>query len=285
MSGSRVVYVNGEYLDENDARISVFDRGFMFADGVYEVSTVLNGRLIDNAAHLVRLCRSLGELGISEPMRMDEFETVQKEVVHRNALREGTLYCQVTRGAADRDFAYPRDTLPSVVMFTQAKSVLENPLAETGIRVISTPDLRWRRRDIKSTALTFACMAKQKAVEAGVHDAWLIEDGFVTEGSSNNTYIITAEDTLVTRQLSDDILHGITRQSVLALAEKEQLIIDQRPFTIDEAYAAKEAFITSASIFVLPVVEIDGHPIGDGSVGEISKKLRQRYIDMALSGA
>ena len=279
---SRIVYVNGEFLPEEDAKISVFDRGFLFADGVYEVSTILEGKLVDNAAHLVRLQRSLDELGMAAPCSMDEIEEVQSEMLRRNEVKEGGLYLQVTRGAADRDFAYPKASTSSLVMFTQARPVIDSPAAARGLSVITMPDIRWQRRDIKTVGLLPASMAKQAAIEAGADDAWMIEDGYVTEGTSNNAHIITKDGHLITRALSNKILHGITRKAVLALAEETGMTIEERSFTAEEAGNAAEAFITSASSFVTPVVSLDGQPIGEGKPGPTTKRLRELYIAFAL---
>ena len=280
---SRIVYVNGEFLPEEDAKISVFDRGFLFADGIYEVSSILEGRLIDNAAHLTRLARSAKELGMGLPIPTEEIEAAMLKLLADNGVKEGALYLQVTRGAADRDFGYPKDTKPSLVMFTQEKQLISNGPAENGIAVISVPDIRWARRDIKTVQLLAPAMAKQAALDAGANDAWLIEDGFVTEGSSNNAYIVTKGGTLVTRHLSNDILHGITRAAVLKLVEQENIKLEERSFTIEEAYEAEEAFVTSATTFVWPVVKIDGNDVSSGKPGPITQKLRKLYIEEALS--
>ena len=281
---SRIVYVNGEYLPEQAAKISIFDRGFLFADGVYEVSSVLEGRLIDNRGHLARLRRSLDALRIRMPLDEAGIEHVQKALIERNRLREGIVYLQITRGAADRDFPYPRATAPSLVMFTQARALRDVPAARTGIKVISVPDLRWARRDIKTVGLLAPVMAKQAALDAGVHDAWMVAGGKVTEGSSNNAYIVNAGGSIVTRRLGNEILHGVTRAAVLALSRQAQIAVEERAFTLDEAYAAREAFVTSASIFVLPVVEIDGRCIGTGAPGPIARRLRTLYLEAALAG-
>ncbi|HEX2020697.1 MAG TPA: D-amino-acid transaminase [Aurantimonas sp.] len=276
---SRIVYVNGAYVPEADAKISVFNRGFLFADAVYEVTTVLGGRLVDFHAHMARLDRSLAELNLPAPASHDELLAIHRELVSRNGLDEGLIYMQVTRGAADRDFLFPpQDTAPSLVLFTQAMALRDKPSVRSGIRVASVPDLRWGRRDIKTVQLLYPSMAKTEAVRRGADDAWLIEDGFVTEGTSNNAHIVTADGTLVTRDLSHSILHGITRAAVLRLAADIQLRIEERAFTLDEAKAAKEAFITSASAFVLPVVSIDGAAVGDGAPGAITRQLREIYI-------
>ena len=282
---SRIVYVNGEYLPEEAAKISVFDRGFLFADAVYEVTSVLDGRLVDNRGHLARLRRSLEALRIPMPLDESEIEAVQRALIERNRLENGIVYMQVTRGAADRDFPYPREAKPSLVMFTQARPLIDVPAARDGIKVISVPDIRWTRRDIKTVGLLAPVMAKQAALDAGVHDAWFVEDGKVTEGSSNNAYIVNAAGRIVTRRLGNEILHGVTRATVIELSRQAQVEVEERAFTLEEAYAAREAFVTSASIFVLPVVEIDGRRIADGEPGPITRRLRALYIEAARAGA
>ena len=282
---SRIVYVNGEYLPEEAAKISVFDRGFLFADAVYEVTSVLDGRLVDNRGHLARLRRSLEALRIPMPLDEDGIEAVQRTLIERNGLENGIVYLQITRGAADRDFPYPREATPSLVMFTQARPLIDVPAANNGIKVISVPDIRWARRDIKTVGLLAPVMAKQAALDAGVHDAWFVEDGQVTEGSSNNAYIVNADGRIVTRRLGNEILHGVTRATVLELSRQAQVEVEERAFTLEEAYAAREAFVTSASIFVLPVVEIDGRRIADGEPGPITRRLRALYIEAARAAA
>ena len=280
----RTVYVNGEFVSESNASISVFDRGFLFSDGVYEVTSVVHGKLIDNTAHLARLKRSMDELGLVSPIAVSDIPVLQQELVARNALQEGLLYLQVTRGTADRDFAYPKIMRPSLVMFTQKKPLLNDPKHQCGLRVITTPDLRWRRRDIKTVGLLAASMAKQTALDAGADDAWMLEDGHITEASSSNAYIINNHQTIITRHLSHAILAGITRSAVLRLAAEHQLSIEERPFTVDEVLQASEAFSTSASSFVMPVVSIDGKPIADGKPGTMTKHLHQIYIKMVVDG-
>ena len=276
---SRIVYVNGAYVPEAEAKISVFDRGFLFADAVYEVTTVLGGRLVDFHAHMARLDRSLAELKLPAPVSHDALLAIHREIVARNGLDEGLIYMQVTRGAADRDFLFPpEDTTPSLVLFTQAMALRDKPAARKGIRVASVPDLRWGRRDIKTVQLLYPSMAKTEAVRQGADDAWLVEDGVVTEGTSNNAHIVTADGTLITRNLSHAILHGITRAVVLRLAAESGLKIEERPFTLAEAKLAKEAFITSASAFVLPVISIDGTTLGDGKPGPVALRLREIYL-------
>jgi D-alanine transaminase len=276
---SRIVYVNGDYVPEEDAKISIFDRGFLFADGVYEVTSVLDGKLIDFEGHARRLARSLGELEMAAPVTDDELLAIHRELIARNDLTEGMIYLQVTRGAADRDFAYPKDAAPSLVLFTQSKTLADSPVAKTGMRVISIPDQRWARRDIKTVQLLYPSMGKMMAKAAGVDDAWMVEDGFVTEGTSNNAYIVTRDGTIVTRHLTTEILHGITRAAVLRFAKEAQMQVEERPFTIEEAQHAAEAFITSASTFVMPVVEVDGVKVGTGQVGPIATRLREIYLE------
>ncbi len=279
---TRTVYVNGDYLPETEAKVSIFDRGFLFADGVYEVTSVLGGKLIDFAGHVVRLERSLSELQMRNPTDKDALLEIHRQLITRNDITDGLIYLQVTRGSAgDRDFAFPAtDTPPTIVLFTQSKPGLaENPAAKTGIKVISIEDQRWGRRDIKTVQLLYPSMGKMMAKAAGCDDAWMVENGFVTEGTSNNAYIVTQDGTIVTRQLSNDILHGITRAAVLRFAREAQVKVEERPFTIAEAQAAREAFITSASAFVMPVVEIDGKPVSDGEVGQMVPRIREIYLE------
>jgi len=275
---SRTVYVNGEYLAEEDAMISIFDRGFLMADGVYEVTSILDGKLMDFKGHMVRLARSLKELEMDAPVSDEEMEAIHRELIRANDLDEGMVYLQVTRGAADRDFAYPVGVKPSLVLFTQKKTITKTPASTNGIKVISIPDIRWGRRDIKTIQLLAPSMGKMAAKAAGADDAWLVEDGKVTEGTSNNAYIVKGGK-IITRDLSNDILHGITRAAVLRFAREAQMEVEERAFTIEEAMAADEAFITSASTFVCPVVEIDGAKLGDGTPGPVAKRLREIYLD------
>lgn len=282
---SRIVYVNGEFVAEENAMVSVFDRGFLFADAVYEVSSVLEGKLIDNEAHIKRLHRSLGELNMAAPVADDEIFRVQRELIERNNLHEGMIYLQVSRGVADRDFPFPSNAQSSLVMFSQAKNIIDSPQAKSGIKVISVPDIRWKRRDIKTVGLLAQVLAKQAAVDAGVTDAWMVEDGYVTEGSSNNAFIVDADGKLITRHLGSEILPGITRAAVLEMVESENIVFEERAFTLDEAMNATEAFITSASTFVWPVVDIDGTPVGNGEPGPLAPRLREFYIRHSLARA
>ncbi len=275
---SRIVHVNGSFLPEESASLSIFDRGLLFADAVYEVTAVIDGGLVDFKAHQQRLRRSLGELDIAFDPEAEDLLGIHRQLLQRNDLREGLVYLQISRGVADRDFVQPSGTAPSVILFTQALPLLEAPAAARGLRIITRPDLRWHRRDIKTTQLLYPSMMKSTAVAAGVDDVWMVENGEVTEGSSSNAHIITAEGQLITRPLSHDILHGITRAAVLDYAAEADLEVVERPFSVAEAQAAREAFATSATAFVTPVVEIDGHPIGDGAPGPGTRRIRERYI-------
>jgi D-alanine transaminase len=281
----RIAYVNGSFLPIADAKVSILDRGFLFADGIYEVAAVLEGKLIDNASHLARLERSVGEISLTLPETTERIQEIQKELVARNNLVEGLVYLEVTRGAdKDRDFAFPKGVKPTLVMFTSVKN-LNGPGAGAGVSVITVPDIRWPRRDIKSVALLAQVLAKQAAAEAGAGEVWMIEDDMVTEGGSSSAFILTHEDVLVTRNNSPAILPGCTRKAVVALAEERQLRVEERPFTIAEALAAKEVFITSATAFVQGVVSIDGKIVGDGKSGPMTGRLRNIYIEFARATA
>jgi len=285
---SRIVYVNGEYLPEEEAKISVFDRGFLMADGVYEVTSVLGGKLIDFEGHAARLARSLAELDMVQPISHEALLEAHRELVARNNIDEGLVYLQITRGnPGDRDFVFPDpETTPgTVVMFTQSKPGLANsPAAKTGLKVISIPDQRWARRDIKTVQLLYPSMGKMAAMAEGADDSWFVEDGVVTEGTSNNAYIVK-NGKIITRALSTDILHGIPRAAVLRYAAEAQMEVVERDFTIAEAQDADEAFVTSATAFVMPVVEIDGSKIGPGAPGPVATRLREIYIEESLKSA
>lgn len=279
---TRIVHVNGDYVPEAEAKVSVFDRAFLMADGVYEVTSVLGGKLIDFDGHVARLQRSCDELELTNPHDRDGWLAIHRQMVDRNGIDEGLIYLQVTRGApGDRDFAWPDPATcpPTVVLFTQEKPGLaESPLAKTGIKVISVPDLRWDRRDIKTVQLLYPSWGKMIAKKAGVDDAWMVQDGVVTEGTSNNAYIVTG-NRIVTRPLSNDILSGITRTAVLRFAAEAQMEVEERAFTIAEAQNATEAFMTSASAFVMPVTEVDGAQVGTGQPGPVVARLREIYLD------
>ncbi len=285
---SRTVYLNGEYLPEEQAKVSIFDRGFLMADGVYEVTSVLGGKLLDFDGHALRLERSLNELDMASPISKDELLEVHRKLVELNNIDEGMIYLQITRGApGDRDFVFPDpdQTPATIVLFTQSKpGMADNEAAKKGIKVISIADQRWGRRDIKTVQLLYPSMGKMMAKAAGVDDAWLVEGGYVTEGTSNNAYIVKG-GRIITRDLSSDILHGITRAAVLRFAREAQMEVEERPFTIQEAQQADEAFITSASTFVMPVVEVDGVMLGDGSPGPVAQRLREIYLEESLKTA
>jgi D-alanine transaminase len=282
-----IAYVNGAFVPLKDAKVSILDRGFLFADGIYEVSAVLDGKLIDNESHLARLKRSVGEIALELPESIERIKEIQKELIARNSLASGLVYLEVTRGADTvRDFVFPKKTVrPTLVMFTSVKDIVNAPSAKTGIAVITVPDIRWDRRDIKSVGLLAQVLAKQAAAEAGASEAWMIEDGKVTEGGSSSAFILTQDDVLVTRQNSTTILPGCTRKAVVALAEERQLRVEERPFSIQEALAAKEAFVTSASLFVQAVVTIDGKTVADGKPGPMTNRLREIYVDFAKATA
>lgn len=281
---SRIVYLNGSYLPETDAKISIFDRGFLMADAIYEVVSVLSGKLIDYEGHVARLWRCLGDLDIKSPIENNDMLDVMRQLISRNNIEDGLVYLQISRGnPGDRDFIWPdpSKTAPTIVMFTQNKPGLANsPLVQRGLRVITIDDLRWARRDIKTVQLLYPSMGKMMAVKAGVDDAWMVQDGLVTEGTSNNAYIIKDKQ-IITRALSHAILPGITRSAVLRFAEQEKMDIVERNFSVEEAQAADEAFATSATLFVMPVVEINGHPIGTGKPGETTLRLRELYLEIS----
>jgi D-alanine transaminase len=278
---SRIVYVNGSYVPEEEAKISVFDRAFLFGDGVYEVTAVLDGRLVDFEPHLERLDRSLKEIALAAPMSHDQLRALHVALVKRNGVTEGIVYLQITRGSAERDFAYPENTAPTVVAFTQSRPLIAHPHAETGVKVITIPDLRWKRRDIKSTSMLAQAMGKQEAKLKGAYEAWMVEDGHVTEGTSSSAFIFDAQGVIRTQPLGYHILPGVTRRAILRLAALEGVSLEERPFSVAEALSAREAFMTAASAFVLPVVEIDGVGIGDGRPGPVARKFRDLYIEEA----
>jgi D-alanine transaminase len=277
---SRIAYVNGHYLPEDQAKVSIFDRGFLFADGVYEVTPVVNGKLVDHDAHNERLDRSLRELQMAWPCTKEELTTVHTELIARNSLKEGIIYMQVTRGVADRMFNFPKDIKSSLVAFPQVMNLVDNPNAKTGVKVVTTPDIRWLRRDIKSIMLLAPVLGKQEAYEKGAAEGWMVEDGYITEGTSSNAYIVVGNK-IITRPLSNRILAGCTRRALFRMASEHGVEIEERLFTPDEAYKADEAFLTSASQFVMPITEIDGHRIGGGQVGPVVRKLRELFLEEA----
>ena len=278
---SRIVYVNGVYVPEEEAKVSIFDRAFLFGDAVYEVTAVLGGRLIDFDGHLARLDRSLKEIGLDAGITHEGLREIHAELIATNKVDEGIVYLEISRGPAERDFAFPESPEPTIVAFTQTRAVIDTPYADQGVKVVTIPDIRWKRRDIKSTSMLAQVMGKQAAKLGGAYEAWMVEDGFVTEGTSSTAFILDAEGMLRTQPLGPQILHGVTRRAVLRLARQESLRIAERPFTVEEAYHAREAFMTAASAFVLPIIEIDGHKIGGGAPGPVARAFRQLYIEEA----
>ena len=277
-----IAYVNGSFVPLSEAKVSILDRGFLFADGIYEVSAVLDGKLVDNDSHLARLKRSVGEIALPLPESLERIIEIQKELIGRNKLENGLVYIEVTRGAdKGRDFAFPKGVKPTMIMFTSVKDIVNAESARKGIAVITLPDIRWTRRDIKSVALLAQVLAKQAAAEAGAGEAWMIEDGKVTEGGSSSAFILTQDDVIVTRQNGSEILPGCTRKAVVKLAEERQLRVEERAFSVEEALKAKEAFITSASTFVQPVVSIDGKTVANGKPGPMATRLREIYVEFA----
>ncbi|MDA7635167.1 D-amino-acid transaminase [Alphaproteobacteria bacterium] len=285
---SRIVYVNGNYVPENEATVSVFDRGFVMADAIYEVTAVMDGKMIEFDGHMARMQRSLDELGIAYKVDYDEMLAIHREMITRNNLVSGGIYIQITRGnPGDRDFLFEDgDAIsPTIVLFTQEKpDPRNNSNMESGWHVMTMDDLRWHRRDIKTVQLLWPSLAKTAAIRSGFDDTWMVENGTITEGTSNNAYIIK-DGVIITRQLSHDILHGITRASLLRYAKDRQMTIEERPFTVDEVKAADEAFVTSASTYVTPIISIDGVNIGDGAPGKHALELRQVYIEESLKAA
>lgn len=278
---SRVAYVNGAYLPLRSASVSIMDRGLQFADSIYEVWAIRGGRLFDVDAHMARLQRSLAELRIAPPMNEASLMAVMRETMRRNRVTDGIVYVQVSRGAANRDHVFPASgTNPTLIV--TAKNLDRSAIAKraaTGITVISAPETRWQRRDIKSVNLLPNVLARQAAKEKGAFEAWFVdENGYVTEGTSSNAWIVDANGVLRTRELSFDILHGVTRGAVLKLAQERQMKVEERPFTIDEAKTAREAFITAASNAATAVVEIDGVRVGDGKPGPVTEALRAAYL-------
>lgn len=282
---SRTVYVNGSYVPEEEAKVSVFDRAFLFGDGVYEVTAVLGGRLVDFEPHLARLDRSLDEIALAAPVSHAALLALHVELVRRNDLNEGLVYLEITRGSAERDFAHPDRPSPNVVAFTQNRPLIANPYAETGVKVVTIPDMRWKRRDIKSTSMLAQTMGKQEAKLRGAYEGWMVEDGMVTEGTSSSAFILDAKGVIRTQPLGRHILPGVTRRSILRLAALEGVALEERPFSVAEALDAREAFMTAASAFVLPIIEIDGVPIGDGRPGPMANRFRALYIEEALKSS
>ncbi|MBX9745740.1 MAG: D-amino-acid transaminase [Hyphomonadaceae bacterium] len=278
---SRIAYVNGAYVPLTAATVSIQDRGFQFADSIYEVWAVRGGRLFDAAEHMARLQRSLTELRLTPPMNEAALWAVIRETIRRNRVRDGIVYVQISRGAASRDHVFPPPgTKPTIVV--TAKNLDQRAIAkrvESGIKVITLPETRWARRDIKSTNLLPNALARQQAKEEGAFEAWFVDaDGYVTEGTSSNAWIVNDAGTIITRQLSNDLLHGVTRASLIRIAQERQMRLEERAFTVAEAKAAREAFVSAASNPAVPVIAIDGATIGDGRPGPVAQALRALYL-------
>ena len=283
----RTVYLNGQYMPEDDARISPFDRGFLFADGVYEVTPVVNGKLLDAERMMQRLENSLASLGLGWPMEPQAFLAMHEELIVRNKLREGMIYAQITRGVAERDFPFPPDAMPTVFAFPKRLDVVNNMRAETGVAVALVEELRWKRRDVKSVALLGQVLARQAAVERRAAEGWMVEDGLVTEGTASSAFIVK-DGVIITSPLEVEgrprILPGIRRAILLEIAEAEGIPVELKPFSPQEAQAADEAFMSAATFGLLPVVDIDGVTIGDGKPGPVSRKLRELYFARLENG-
>ena len=277
----RICFINDQFVPEDQARVSVFDRGFLFSDSVYEVSAVFNGKLVDNRGHLKRLKNSLGELGIAAPYSSGEIIELQKQLIEKNQLENGSIYLQVTRGTEeDRDFLPQPNTSPTFLLIPQHKQLTDNPLAKSGAKVMTLADTRWAKCHIKSTGLLSTVLAKRSAKESGYDDALFVEGGYITEGSTNNVFFIKGNK-LVNKKPNAQILNGITRQSVIRIADKFDLIVEERSFSVAEIQAADEVFLTSATMLIVPVIKVDDCIIGDGRPGKFAKKIREIYIDMA----
>ena len=278
------VFLNGDFIDKDSAKISIFDRGFIFGDGIYEVIPVINSTIVEKQGFWDRFKRSLNEIDLSLPYSTNEFETILNRLIQINSLQEGGLYIQITRGVAQRDFSFVSNITPTVMAFAFSDSVLEHPGAKNGITIISTPDIRWKRRDIKSISLLGQCYAKNQATIAGADECFMVEDGYVTEAGSSSAFIIK-DGTLITKPLSNEILPGIRRQRLLNLAKEIGLKIEERKFSMDEVYNADECFISAATIILLPVIKADGKEINGGKIGEYTIKLRELYKNGLISEA
>ncbi|HGN1705966.1 TPA: D-amino-acid transaminase [Providencia rettgeri] len=278
-----IAYVNGQYIAEELATVSIFDRGFLFADAVYEVTAIINGKLVDLENHLARLQRSCNELQLTLPISLVQLEHIHDELMKKNALEEGLIYLQITRGnALQRNFLYPdKDVTPTLVLFAQKANIVNNAKANSGINVVSVDDIRWGRCDIKTVSLLAASMAKEYAKQQGADDAIFVKDGYITEGSSSNCFIVNRANQLQTRGLNNEILPGITRQAILSLAKEQNLELIEKAFSLDDMLNAKEAFITSATALVFPIVKVNNQPIGKGKPGEIAVRLREIYLQKA----
>lgn len=277
MKESDIVFLNGEFLSKDKAKISVFDRGFIFGDGIYEVVPVMNGKMVDKIEFWERFKRSLKEIALNFPYKDSEFESILNELIAKNALKEGGVYMQITRGVASRDFAFAKGLQPTIMAFVYAANIQNNELASKGISVVSVPDIRWKRRDIKSISLLAQCYAKEMAVNAGADEGFMVENGKVTEATSASAFIIK-DKTLITKPFSNEILPGIRRQNILKFARELNLSVAERAFSMNEVYEADEVFISAASLPILGVIKADGKVIANGKVGKFTQQLRQRYL-------
>ncbi|MBE2983799.1 D-amino acid aminotransferase [Campylobacter sp. RM9344] len=286
MAGSNmeIVFLNGEFCKASEAKVSAFDRGFVFGDGIYEVVPVINSRLVDREDFWLRFERSLKEIELKLPYNKEKFEEILYEIITKNNLKEGGVYMQITRGAAPRDFYFIENLTPSVFVFCYEAEILSNPLATTGIEVASVDDIRWKRRDIKSISLLAQCYAKNEAHKKGAHEGFMVEDGFVTEGCSSSAFIIK-DGVLITKPLSNEILPGIRRKRLLRLADQAGLKVEQRKFSMSEVYEADEVFISAATLILLPVIKADGRAINGGKIGKFSMALRELYVQEFLKEA
>jgi len=281
----RQVYINGDFKKEDEAKVSVFDRGLLFSDSLYEVTTVINGKLIDFNNHMKRLDRSMTELKFKKLLNHLDILIFHRKLIELNNLKEGMIYLQVTRGVADRSFDMPKDKIePTVLAFTQEKKIIDSESAKNGIKVMTLDDMRWKRSDIKTTQLLYASMAKTEATEKGFDDAWMLREGYITEGSSSNAWIIKGK-TIMTRQSDNLILSGITRDAIFKCAKDLGYEVVTKNITLPDAQSASEAFITSATAFVMPVVKINASQIGDGRPGKFVTALREEYIKQALESS
>jgi D-alanine transaminase len=282
---SRIAYVDGRYVPHRHALVHIEDRGFQFADAVYEVVAMKNGVFVDAELHLARLHRSLAALALEPPMSDRALTTVLREVARRNLVDEGIVYLQVSRGSAPRDFAFPKSARPTLVVTARRRGLSDPRLLETGVSVIAIPDIRWARPDIKSVSLLPNVLGKEQAKERGAYEAWQLDrDGNVTEGTSSNAWIVTSAGEVVTRQADTSILNGVTRRGLMRIIAEHQLKLVERPFSLAEAKAAPEAFLTSASNFLIPVVRIDDHAIGTGKPGPVTLRLIEAYARYAAVG-
>jgi len=279
----RIVYANGSFVREDLANISIFDRGFLFSDSIYEVTGVIHSKLVDNDKHLNRLRDSLKFMNIDLTITNNEIESIQKELIEKNDLDNGIIYIQISRGSEDRDFLYSENIEPTMVMFTQRKNFFKDTKALKGISVITQEDNRWKYKDIKTTSLLGSVLAKNEAKRKGADDSWYTKDGFVTEGAASNAFIVNKEKVIKTHPLSSDILPGTTRSTVFEIAKLLDLTFKEEPFSVDEAIDSKEAFITGAGTLVIPVIKINQSVIGDGQPGEITNVIREKYLSIALS--